>query len=275
MAYQNFKPMIWSKYIQHELEKKCKLVDDCWRRFEGEARQGESVKILGVGRVTVGTYTGADIGAPENVADSSVILPIDQAKFFNFQVDDVDKAQSVPGLMEALMEEATRAMAQVRDGFVASLAAGEGLTASASTAITTAANAKKAIDDGIQALRENDVDVTDDVVIEIAPFLYRLLRDQLVELKTDNDQLIKKGHRGDVRQLPGEALQQPLFRRHRHLHDDPHEEGHRLRLRYRQGGGLPPPEPVFRRRQGPEPLRRQGDPPQGTLCPEGPQVRKE
>ena len=193
MAYQNFKPMIWSKYIQHELEKKCKLVDDCWRKFEGEARQGESVKILGVGKVTVGTYTGADIGAPENVADSSVVLPIDQAKFFNFQVDDVDKAQSVPGLMEALMEEATRAMAQVRDGFVASLAAGSGLTASASTAITTAANAKKAIDDGIQVLRENDVDVTDDVVIEIAPFLYRLLRDQLVELKTDNDQLIKKG----------------------------------------------------------------------------------
>lgn len=193
MAYQNFKPMIWSKYIQHELEKKCKLVDDCWKKFEGEVRYGENVKILGVGKVTVGTYTGADIGAPENVEDSSVMLPINQAKYFNFQVDDVDKAQSVPGLMEALMEEATRAMTQARDSFVASLAAGPGLMASASASITTAANAKKAVDDGIQALRENDVDVSDDVVIELAPFMYRLLRDQLVELKTDNDQLIKKG----------------------------------------------------------------------------------
>ena len=193
MAYANFKPMIWSKFIQHELEKKTKLVDDCWMQFQGEAKKGESVKILGVGKVTIGDYTGADIGAPENVDDSSVLLPIDNAKFFNFAVDDVDKSQAIPGLMEALMEEATRAMALARDTAVANLAATPGLTASASAAVNTADAAKKAIDAGILYLRENDVDVSDDVVIEVAPFMYALLRDQLVNLKTDNDELIKKG----------------------------------------------------------------------------------
>ena len=193
MAYQLFKPTIWSKYIQHELERKCKLVDDCWKQFQGEANKGEQVKILGVGKVTIGDYTGADIGAPETPEGSEVLLPIDQAKFFNFMVDDVDESQSVPGLMQALMEEATRAMALSRDSYVAGLAATEGLTASDGGAITTAANAKKAIDAGILALRENDVDVTDNVVIEIAPFMYGLLRDQLVELKTDNDEMIRKG----------------------------------------------------------------------------------
>lgn len=193
MAYNNFKPTVWSKYIQHELEQKCKLVEDCWKQFQGEARHGSTVRVLGIGQVSVGDYDGADIGAPEAIADSSVSLPIDQAKFFNFMVDDVDAAQSVPGVMEACMEEAVRAMARTQDSFVASLAAESGLTASASAAITTHEAAKAAIDAGILALRENDVDPSDNVVIEITPWFYQLLRDQLVELKTDNDQLIRKG----------------------------------------------------------------------------------
>lgn len=192
MAYENFKPTVWSKYILREMERKCKLTDDCWKQFEGDAKRGREVKILGVGAPTIGNYTGASIGAPEMVADSSSLLKIDQAKFFNFAVDDVDRAQTIEGLMEALMDEATRAMAVIRDKFVAAQAVGAGAF-SPSAAITTAANAKKAIDTGILWLRENDVDVEEGVVIEIAPFLYQLLRDQLVEFKTDNDTLIKKG----------------------------------------------------------------------------------
>jgi hypothetical protein len=153
---------------------------------------GKEVKILGVAAPAIGDYTGASIGSPTPVADSSTILKIDQAKFFNFAVDDVDRAQSVTGLMEALMDEATRAMAVARDRHVAAQAVDAG-TFSDSAAITSAEGAKTAIDTGLLWLRENDVDVEDDVVVEIAPFLYKLLRDSLVELKTDNDQLIKKG----------------------------------------------------------------------------------
>jgi hypothetical protein len=79
MAYENFKPTIWSKYIQHELEKKAVLLDHCWRQFQGEVQHAKSVKILGVGKPSIGNYTGASIGTPETIADSSVIMPIDQA----------------------------------------------------------------------------------------------------------------------------------------------------------------------------------------------------
>ena len=192
MAYTNFKATVWSKFIQRELEKKCRLVEDCWKQFEGEAKQGKQVKILGVGSPTIGTYTGASIGTPETVSDNSVMLDIDQAKFFNFMVDDVDRAQSVPGLMEALMKEATSKMAQTRDAYVASLAAGATYT-SASLAIETAADAKAALDAALLALREKDVDLEDNVVINVAPFFYQLLRDNLVALKTDNDDLIAHG----------------------------------------------------------------------------------
>ena len=192
MAYNNFKPTIWSKFIQREIEKKCKLVEDCWRQFEGEARLGKEVQITGIGTVTIGDYNGTPIGEPEVVADNAQKLLIDQAKFFNFMVNDVDKAQSIPGVMEDLMKEAAHRMAVTRDSFVASLAKDATLVSN-STEISNAAKAKEVIDAGILALRENDVPIEDNVVITIAPFMYQLLRDQLVELKTDNDELIRKG----------------------------------------------------------------------------------
>ncbi len=82
----------------------------------GEARQGSRVKILGVARPTIGDYTGQNIGAPEDVPDTAVYLDIDRAKFFNFGVDDVDKAQSVEGLMQALMAEARRGLPRSATG---------------------------------------------------------------------------------------------------------------------------------------------------------------
>ena len=54
MAYSNFKPLVWSKHIQRELEKATVLQEDCNTEFEGEARQGSRVKILGVARPTIG-----------------------------------------------------------------------------------------------------------------------------------------------------------------------------------------------------------------------------
>jgi hypothetical protein len=193
MAYANFKQTFWSKHIQHELEKRTILASFCNREFEGEAKHGNQVKILGVGRPSIGNYTGADIGTPEVVEDSSVMLTIDKAKYFNFMVDDVDKAQSVPGLMEALMQEATRAMALQIDSDIAEIGGKGAGTASASTEIKTAAAAKTAIDAGILTLRENDVQIDDEVVMELPPFVYQLLKDKYIELDTANSEMMKKG----------------------------------------------------------------------------------
>lgn len=192
MAYENFKPTIWSKFIQHELEKKAILLDSCWRQFDGEVQHTKSVKILGVGKPTIGDYTGASIGDPENVQDTSVTMLIDQAKYFNFHVDDVDKAQSIKGLMEALMKEATLAMALEVDSFIAKQAQYAGAF-STSAAITTSSAALAAIDLGLLYLRENDVQLTDEVVVEIPPFLYQLIKNEIITLDTDNSELLSRG----------------------------------------------------------------------------------
>ena len=47
MSYANFKPTVWSKYIQHELPKFTVFKQDCDYKFEGEAGQGKRVKKIG------------------------------------------------------------------------------------------------------------------------------------------------------------------------------------------------------------------------------------
>lgn len=193
MSYANFKPTIWSKFIQLELEKKCRLVEDCWTKFEGEAKHGKEVNIIGLAETDVGDYDPAvGIGTPQTQDGILIPLKIDQAKFFNFKVDDVDRAQSIEGLMEALMTDATRRMAQARDKYIGSLAA-DAENKSSSLAVATADEAKAAVDAALLSLRNNDVDLEDDVTITLSPFFYQLFRDKLTELKTNNDQLIRKG----------------------------------------------------------------------------------
>lgn len=193
MSYANFKPIVWSKHIQHELSKFLVFKADCDYKYQGEAKKGKKVKILGVGKPTIGDYTGQEIGAPETVPDSSVYLEITEAKFFNFQVDDVDKAQATEGLMSALMEEATKALSEEADTFCAKDIAINCGTTSESLKVTTKAQAKTAIDAAFTVLWNNGVTFKDKVTIYITPWFYNLFKDYLIETKTDNDQLMAKG----------------------------------------------------------------------------------
>ncbi|MBE5813170.1 MAG: hypothetical protein E7314_05915 [Clostridiales bacterium] len=196
MSYANFKETIWSKYIQHEKEKLLAFKADCDYKFEGEAKQGKQVKILGVGRPTIKTYVpGTEIEGAETPDDSSIFLNIDQYDYFNYGVDNIDKAQSKEGLMEALAEETTRGLAEKEDAYIAKVAALGAVEGgiSDSTAVTTSTIAKKAIDSAFEYLWNNGVTTKDKVTIYLPPWYYLLLQDKLVELKTQNDSLIAKG----------------------------------------------------------------------------------
>ena len=193
MSYANFKPVVWSKHIQHELEKITVFKEDCDYQFQGEVGHGKRVKILGVGRPTIGDYTGEKIGAPETVADTSVYLDIDQAKFFNFGVDDVDKAQAQEGLMAALMDESARALAEDTDTWLAkNIAMGAGKKSAVLT-VSTPAEAKAAVDGAFTYLWGNGVKFTDKVTMYLPPWFYLLFQQYMIENKTDNDTLLAKG----------------------------------------------------------------------------------
>lgn len=121
MAVTNFIQTIWSKKIQDDLELKCKLVDNCLRDYEGDCKYAQSVKILGVGEPTIGAYDGTRDITIEEMGDKGQMLTIDQANYFAFYVDDVNQAQSVPGLPEKYQEKAVHGLAVARDTYVATL----------------------------------------------------------------------------------------------------------------------------------------------------------
>lgn len=187
MAVTNFIQQIWSKKIQDDLELKCKLVDNCLRDYEGDCKYAQSVKILGVGEPTIGDYTGADITI-EEMSDKGQILTIDQAKYFAFYVDDVNQAQSVPGLREKYQEKAVHGLAVARDTYVATLIQG---AANKTTVEMTAEGFKEGVDEAIVALRNRNFD--EDGVIEITPAAYNLFKNNLITLSTNNPEYIKKG----------------------------------------------------------------------------------
>ena len=191
MAVTHFIQTIWSKKIQDKLELVCKLVDNCHREYEGDCKHARSVKILGVGEPTTGVYTGADIEI-EAMSDESQLLTIDQANYFAFYVDDVDEAQSVPGLPEKYQEKAVHKLAVLRDTYIANLIKGA-TNSNTATALTQEA-VKAAIDEGIVALRERNFD--EEGVIEITPAVYNVFKNCLITLSTDNPEYIKKGKVG-------------------------------------------------------------------------------
>lgn len=206
MSVQNFIQTIWSKSIQDDLFEKCKLVKDCTREYEGDCKYANTVKILGVGDPTIGNYLGQDITI-EEMSDKAQNLVIDVQKYFAFEVKDVDKAQSVPGLPQKYQEKAVKGLALAREKFIGALVAGKAQSTAdeeaknntykeGATNIVTATNKTKAairaaLTSAIVKLRENNYD--DSGVIEISPADYALFKDELVDLKTNNDELIKRG----------------------------------------------------------------------------------
>ena len=189
MAVTNFIQSIWSKKIQDDLELKCKLVDNCLRDYEGDVKQAASVKILGVGEPTIGAYDGTKDITIEEMSDRGQVLTIDQANYFAFYVDDVNQAQSVPGLKEKYQEKAVHGLAVARDSYVAGLIKGA-TNVTTATALTKDA-IKTAIDAAIVALRERNFD--EEGVIEITPAVYNLFKNELITLSTNNPEYIKKG----------------------------------------------------------------------------------
>lgn len=189
MAVTNFIQSIWSKKIQDDLELKCKLVDNCLRDYEGDVKHAASVKILGVGEPTIGAYdSGVDITI-EEMSDRGQLLTIDQANYFAFYVDDVNQAQSVPGLKEKYQEKAVHGLAIKRDSYVAELI--KGATNATTADALTEEGIKDAIDEAIVALRERNFD--EEGVIEITPAVYNKFKNHLITLSTNNPEYIKKG----------------------------------------------------------------------------------
>lgn len=127
MAITTFIPQLWSARLLYALEKSHVATNLVNRNYEGQiSNQGDTVHINSIGAITVKDYTkNTDMDAPETLATTEQTLVINQAKAFNFQVDDVDRVQAAGDLVDTAMGRAAYALADVSDAFLlATIAAG-------------------------------------------------------------------------------------------------------------------------------------------------------
>ena len=207
MSYQNFIPTVWNEQIDRELERLCVFAEDCNTKYEGKVKEkGESVKILGVGKPTIRSIAKADrnndIEAAETIEDTSIIMVIDQIRYFNYKVGDIDKAQAVGGVMDALQEETSEGLANEVDTYIANLAKDKQavkLYATAKTVVvsktesTGERNVLRVLDDAAKVLYKNDVKTSTPIIATVDVDFYMAFREAYGDKDTDNSKILKNG----------------------------------------------------------------------------------
>lgn len=198
MAITNFIPTIWSETLYSELNKNFVAVSHCNRDFEGEIKgKGSVVNICGIGDITIKDYTpNTDMTTPQELEDTITKLEINRAKFFNFQIDDVNKAQASPKLMEAAMEKAAEAIANEADKYIFSLYKQAGAN------VAMSFSGSDTLFDVILAAREilyeNNVGDGTELFLEVSPKVASsILRDKSMTSYLNND-CLETGYLGSI-----------------------------------------------------------------------------
>ena len=198
MALTNFIPTVWSETLAKQLDKEYIAVRNCNREFEGDIRKcGDTVHINSIGDVNVFSYTkNTDMTAPQTLDSSRSTLTISEMKGFNFQIDDVDKAQAKPALMQAAMREAASALADTADKYVYGLYS----KVDAGNTITSASLTYDGVIDLLLSARKamlaNNVGSNTETVLEVSPDVAALILKAKILQSTDNEELMESGYLG-------------------------------------------------------------------------------
>lgn len=139
-----FIPEIWSALMLTSLKKNLVFAQPgvVNRDYEGEIKmQGDTVRIRSLSRPTIATYTkGSTTINPEQLTDAQRALTIEMSKYFAFELDDIDAAQSVGGELAGALVEATYGLRDVADQYVAALYTGaQSANQIGTVSVTTAA----------------------------------------------------------------------------------------------------------------------------------------
>lgn len=136
MAVDTFIPEVWNAQLLVALQKALVFGQPSVsnRNYEGDiASFGDTVHIGSLTRPTISSYVKNTTAInPQTLATTDQTLLIDQAKYFAFEVDDVDYRQVRDGgqLLNRAASEAALGLAEVADSFLATT-----ITASAGTVL--------------------------------------------------------------------------------------------------------------------------------------------
>jgi hypothetical protein len=187
---------VWHQAYERALRTITSLRNHCDFKYEKDSKYAKEVKILNAVKPTVKRYVPGTPIEKEYISATEMVLKLDQHFYFNIAFDDIYKAQSVPGAMEATAEEGTIALSEEGDKYVAEVVKA-GVTAGTITAIDggtpTKTNAVDKVEDCFAVLYGNNCKVSEDYWLEIDPSFHKVLRPSLTELLTNNVEMAKKG----------------------------------------------------------------------------------
>jgi hypothetical protein len=177
MAVTTFIPQIWSARLLAGLDKAHVATNLVNRNYEGLiTAQGDTVHINTIGAINVIDYTkNKDMDDPQVLETTDQTLVIDQAKAFNFTVDDVDKVQASGDLMDTAMARAAYALNDVSDAYLLGvIAAGAAADNTISAVKLTASNVYESFVALRTKLDKANVPTADRSVV-VPPEVYALL----------------------------------------------------------------------------------------------------
>ena len=181
MAVTTFIPELWSARLLYALDKAHVATNLVNREYQGiSANQGDTVHINSIGAITVKDYTkNTDIADPDALTTTEQTLVIDQCKYFNFQVDDVDNVQAAGDLVDTAMSRAAYSLADVADAYLlktiaAGAASGNTVGAASAPIALTAANVYENIVKLRTKLDKANVPNPDRTIV-VPPEVYALL----------------------------------------------------------------------------------------------------
>jgi len=119
MAIVQFVPEIWSPLILANLRNSLVYGGLCNRDYEGDiANAGDTVHITSFTDPAVRSYTKNTDISWDLLTDATRALIIDQADYFAFTVDDIDRRQALPGFVAAASRGAAYNLANEVDSYV-------------------------------------------------------------------------------------------------------------------------------------------------------------
>lgn len=215
MAYETFIPTVWNSSLNRELERLHVLAKHTNREYEGDVKeQGDSVRILNVGKPTITSLlvsTGkstlqGNISAAEEIENTSITMPINQIKYYNYKIGDIDKAQvkNDGKLMAAYQKETAEGLADAMDVYLGQTVfptaplftntysnatynyikvhAG----ASASAAADAFQNVLELLDDLLEQAHLNDIPDTTKLYLNCSPKFWKVAKRAFIAVSTNN-----------------------------------------------------------------------------------------
>jgi hypothetical protein len=94
MAIDNFIPEVWAAGVTQSFIANQVVIPTLNNAFTGEVTAGNKVHIINATTPTIADYSATRTITAEALADTEVVLDIDQEKAFSVNVDDVDRVQA-------------------------------------------------------------------------------------------------------------------------------------------------------------------------------------